>query len=218
MKTNDIKVLSVNLGVPKVTTAKIGMTGIFKTPQIGPIDVLRNGLVGDAIVDLQNHGGPDQAVYVYCQGDYDWWYETEKLESFPGLFGENLTIQGMTTADAHVGGRLVLDNLVLEITSHRTPCETFAARMGDSKFPKRFWNSHRTGFYCRVIAEGAVQANATMQFQPFDGEIVSIEELIKHDPYDKLDQETRDCFLSTPLHSKMREQLIRLSKLSSELT
>jgi MOSC domain-containing protein YiiM len=207
MKSMHIRILSVNIGVPKLTTAKLGLTGIFKTPQSGSVSVSRNGLAGDAIVDLQHHGGLDQAVYVYCQRDYDWWKINEGLATHPGLFGENLTIQDMETSDAHVGARLISGSLVLEITSHRTPCDTFAARMNDSTFPKRFWRSRRTGFYCRVIHEGAVQAGATMWFQPFDGEIVSIAELISHDPYNKLDDATRNRFLSTPLHSKMREEL-----------
>ncbi len=93
MKSIDIKVLSVNIGVPQATTAKIGMTGIFKTPQIGAVNISKHGLFGDAVVDVQHHGGPDQAVYVYCQGDYDWWRENEALNVHPGLFGENLTIE-----------------------------------------------------------------------------------------------------------------------------
>jgi MOSC domain-containing protein YiiM len=203
----NIQLLSVNIGVPKPTPAKAGMTGIFKSPHGGPVHVSKLGLAGDAVVDLEHHGGLDQAVYVYCQGDYDWWRDTEGLATHPGLFGENLTIQGIETRDAHVGARLVLGNLVLEITSHRTPCETFAARMGDVTFPKRFWRSRRTGFYCRVIHEGVVQAGAMMQVEPFDGEIVSIKELISHDPYDKLDDATRNRFLSAPLHFKMMAQL-----------
>ena len=31
------------------------------------------GVVGDAILDRRHHGGPDQAIYVYLQDDYDLW-------------------------------------------------------------------------------------------------------------------------------------------------
>jgi MOSC domain-containing protein YiiM len=203
----DIQIISVNIGAPKHLAAKAGLTGFFKTPQTGAVAVSREGLVDDAIIDRENHGGVDQAVYVYCQADYDWWRETEGLETHAGSFGENLTITGMDTADAHVGARLISKDVVLEITSHRTPCHKFAARMNDATFPKRFWRSGRTGFYCRVIEEGRVQAGAAMRFQPFAGEIVSIAELIAHDPYDTLNDATRQRFLATPLHYKMRDKL-----------
>lgn len=209
MSVVEIEIVSVNVGKLEPISAKAGITGIFKNPLRGSVAVSKLGLAGDAIGDTQNHGGPDQAVYVYCQGDYDWWHSQEGLATHPGLFGENLTVSGMTTADAHVGARLSSDHLVLEVTAHRTPCVTFAVRMRDSAFPKRFWQSGRTGFYCRVIKEGYIEAGKRMKFEPFDGEIVSMGDLIAHYPYDKLDPETRKRFLATPLHFKMRKHLLR---------
>ncbi len=216
MKPIDILVLSVNIGTAKPIAAKTGMSGIFKAPHSGPISVSKSGMAGDAIVDVQHHGGLDQAVYVYCQSDYDWWQSHHGITPCPGLFGENLTIQGMQTSDAHVGARLLTGGLVLEITAHRTPCQTLAARLNDSTFPKRFWRSRRTGFYCRVIQGGTVQAGARMQFQPFEGEIIFIAELISHDPFDKIDPATRKRLLSAPLHNEMKEQLLRNAETVTE--
>ena len=209
VEISSIKVLSVNSGTPQFIAAKGGFTGIFKNPRKGAAHVTKDGLAGDTIVDLKHHGGVDQAVYVYCQTDYDWWRYDQGIEIHAGLFGENLTISGMVTANAHVGARLVTDTLVLEITSHRTPCDTFAARMGDGTFPKRFWNSRRTGFYCRVVKEGLIAQGNIMELQPYDGEIVAITELIEREPYSNLDKSTRERFLSTPLHYKMREELLK---------
>jgi MOSC domain-containing protein YiiM len=202
-----ITVLSVNVGSPRNIAAKSGVSGIYKVPQFRPVFVNEDGLVGDTIIDSENHGGFDQAVYVYCQEDYNWWQAQEGLASSPGLFGENLTISGMSSADAHVGARLTRDNLILEITSPRIPCETFAVRMNDGAFPKRFWKSHRTGFYCRVIAPGFIKGEQEMQLVPFNGPHISISEWIENEPLGNMDAATRERFLSVPIHDKARAQL-----------
>jgi hypothetical protein len=69
-----MRVESVNAG--RAELMKIGArtisTGIRKAPvERGYVGLL--GLVGDVVVDVENHGGPDQAVYVYSAEDYAWW-------------------------------------------------------------------------------------------------------------------------------------------------
>jgi MOSC domain-containing protein YiiM len=204
-----LKVLSVNVGKAQAIASKNGLTGHFKKPQSIAVNVTTLGLAGDAIINIQYHGGVDQAVYVYCQADYEWWTAEKGVAVSPGLFGENLTIRGMSTADAHIGARLVGENVTLEITSPRTPCHTFAACMNDSTFPKRFWTSRRTGFYCRVIQEGSIRPGEQMLLQPYDGVIVSIAEWIASEPLQKRDDATRSRFLSVPLHHKAREKLLK---------
>ena len=76
----------------------------------------------------------------------------------PGTFGENLTIAGVETAQALIGDRLAIGDVLLEVTSPRIPCVTLAARMGDPGFVKRFRAAERPGFYCRVLQEGFVRA------------------------------------------------------------
>jgi MOSC domain-containing protein YiiM len=206
-----INIRSVNIGKRCAIATKNGSTGIFKTSQTGSCLIDDNGMVGDVIVDREHHGGVDQAVYVYCQGDYDWWLEHHGIVTHAGLFGENLTVSGMTTADAHIGARLVGANVTLEITSPRTPCETLASRMKDPRFPKRFWQSHRTGFYCRVITAGRLAANETMMFQTYANNHVSISDWITHDPLENADVATRQRFLTVPIHFKARNALQRIT-------
>jgi MOSC domain-containing protein YiiM len=202
-----LNVLSVNLGKPRSISSKSGLTGFFKVPESAAVNVTPLGFVGDTIVDTENHGGVDQAVYVYCQADYDWWRVGEGLTTSPGLFGENLTIEGMSTTDAHIGARLVGKNVTLEITSPRTPCETFAARMNDKTFPKRFWASRLTGFYCRVIREGSIKTGELLHLQPYPGTKVTMSEWISSIPLRNLGEADRERFLSTPLHYKARQEL-----------
>ncbi|HHO54825.1 MAG TPA: MOSC domain-containing protein, partial [Trueperaceae bacterium] len=103
-----MKVLSVNISAAK--TIKVGnkevKTGHLKEPQHKPIKVTKLGLEGDVQVDKKNHGGKDQAVYFYSKEDYEFW-EKELARSLElGLFGENLSISGISTLDVKVGDRL----------------------------------------------------------------------------------------------------------------
>ena len=70
-----MQLLSINVGAARAVdpTRPYDLTGIYKHPVAGPVQVTVDGLAGDAIVDTKNHGGPDQAVYVYSGGDYAWW-------------------------------------------------------------------------------------------------------------------------------------------------
>src|SRR5215510_9585919 len=103
-----MKLLSVNVGTirPLYTGEKSGRTGIFKMPSTSPVRVMADGLEGDAVVDKANHGGPDQALYVYGSTDYDWWSGELGRSLAPGTFGDNLTIEGLESSQLNIGDRL----------------------------------------------------------------------------------------------------------------
>ena len=176
-----MKVLSVNVGrltqLPGVK--EVGQTGIFKTPADGPVMVTTLGLAGDAIADTQNHGGPDQAVYIYGAPDYAWWAAELGRPLPPGTFGENLTLDGLESARLSVGDRLHLAEVVLEVTAPRIPCATLAARMGDPTFVKRFRHAERPGVYCRVIRQGQAVAGEAVRLEPFAGPRLGVLEMFR---------------------------------------
>lgn len=165
--------VSVNVGQPRPIKAKSGMTGIYKQPQSGPVQVGRLGLAGDAIIDVENHGGVDQAVYLYGTPDYAWWSAELGGQLAPGTFGENLTISELVSADYSIGDRFYVGAVLLEVTSPRIPCVTLATRMGDPKFVKRFAAAERFGLYCRVITPGVVQAGDPVAYAPYVGDTVT---------------------------------------------
>ncbi len=135
-----MKLISVNIGQEqKILKGKSSdITGIFKNPVAGRTELTRTGLAGDSIVDTKNHGGVDQAVYIYTAPDYRWWSKELGKDLSPGTFGENLTVSGLESALLHVGDRLLIGSVILEVTAPRIPCGTLAARMGDPQFVKRF--------------------------------------------------------------------------------
>lgn len=173
--------VSVNCGKAEPIKAKrSGVTGIFKKPQTGPVPILKLGLEGDIVCDKKNHGGPDQAVYVYSSADYAWWSAELGFDLEPGTFGENLTISEFESAATQIGDRFKIGDVILEITSPRIPCATLSARMGESTFLKRFRAAERPGVYCRVIQTGSVQAGDPVEYIPTSEPLVSTIESFRY--------------------------------------
>jgi MOSC domain-containing protein YiiM len=201
-----MKLVSVNIGKPvpfEHTTP--GVTGIFKTP-VEEAYIAALGLLGDAIIDVAHHGGLDQAVYLYGQPDYDWWSHELGRTLDPGTFGENLTIDGLSSDQIHIGDRFLIGDVTLEVTSPRIPCRTFAARMGDKMFVKRFLAANRPGLYTRVLSEGTVRPGDSVTHVPFKGEQVLAVEMNQTWNRSDLSAETIARYLATPIHHKERER------------
>ncbi len=173
-----MRLSSVNVGrVRPIANAKAsGKTGIYKQPVSSPVGITRSGVDGDNICDVENHGGVDQAVYIFGVSDYDWWSEALGRELSPGTFGENLTVAGLESGRSCIGDRLAVGSVVLEVTAPRIPCVTLAARMGDPSFVKRFRQAERPGLYCRVVREGKVQTGDSVTLQrPREAAVPAIE-------------------------------------------
>jgi MOSC domain-containing protein YiiM len=157
------KIISVNLAVPEPSTAKdVGTTGINKCPVSEPVLVRlpqpgASGVVGDQIFDTEHHGGEDQAVYAYAREDYDWWQRELDRPLRNGLFGDNLTTEGIDVCGAVIGERWQVGaDLVLQATYGRIPCATFHAKMGEPQWTRRFTAHARPGTYFRVVTPGPV--------------------------------------------------------------
>lgn len=203
-----MEIISVNVGRARriETTKSTDLTGIYKLPASGAVRLAALGLEGDAVCDSKNHGGVDQAVYVYGMPDYAWWSNELGRDLLPGTFGENLTISGLESAKLLVGDRLRADEVILEVTAPRIPCATLAARMGDPQFVKRFRQAERPGVYCRVIREGAIHAGETIRHEPYPGPTVGVLEMFR-DFYDRAWDEVRlRRYLAAPIAIRDRAE------------
>jgi MOSC domain-containing protein YiiM len=158
--------LSVNLGRARVAwyASDGGITGIDKRPSPDPVELRDpgpalgvSGAAGDAIGDAHSHGGTDQAVYSFAREDLDEWQAVMGRPLTNGVFGENLTTAGLDVTGALVGERWKVGNdCVLEVTSPRIPCRTFAGWLEDQMWVKRFTQRGAPGAYLRVIVPGMV--------------------------------------------------------------
>jgi MOSC domain-containing protein YiiM len=204
-----MQLISVNIGQERTQQngSRLETTGIYKLPRDLSAQVTLLGLKGDFVCDTKNHGGPDQAVYVYGAADYTWWSEELGREIVPGTFGENLTISELESAQFNVGDRLQIGSVILEVTAPRIPCSTLAARMGDPKFVKLYRQAGRPGLYCRVIREGTVRVGDEVRVERYAAESISIAEMF-HDYYEKDKSEaTLRRHLSAPIAIRSRVSL-----------
>lgn len=156
-----MRLLSVNVAQPRLVEWNDALveTGIFKQLIAGPVRVTFTNLAGDRQADLRVHGGVDKAVYGYASEHYPFWREQLGREDLDwGMFGENLTFEGLTEADARVGDVFTIGTAELEVSQPRLPCFKLGLKFGRADMVKRFLKSGRLGCYFRVRREGVLQA------------------------------------------------------------
>ena len=165
-------ILSVNVGASAPIDSKEGVSGIDKRPVADPVWVSApgprgtggSGLAGDVVWDTEHHGGDDQAVYAYAREQYDVWEGLLGRSLAPGTFGENLTTAGVDVDGAVVGERWrVGPELELQVSCPRIPCATFAVRMGEPRWVRRFTEHGASGTYLRVLRPGPVRAGDAVE-------------------------------------------------------
>jgi len=177
--------LSVNVGRMAASRhTDTGITGIDKRPSTAPVELQdpgpgtgMSGLAGDAIGDPRSHGGTDQAVYAYAREDLDHWQGELGRPLTNGVFGENLTTSRLDVNGALVGERWQIgDACILEVTSPRIPCRTFAGWLEERLWVKRFTERGAPGAYLRVIVPGPVSAGdaITVLHRPAHGVTIAM--------------------------------------------
>lgn len=184
MKDKHMKLLSINIGQKRTQQngLKLETTGIYKDPVQEAVQITTLGIPQDFIASKKHHGGPDQAIYVYGQADYEWWSKEIGRDLKPGTFGDNFTISELESAAFNVGDRLHIGSAILEVSAPRIPCRTFARRMEDPFFVKKFRHAERPGLYCRVIQEGSVRVGDEVRVEKYTGETISVLQMF-HDFY-----------------------------------
>ena len=101
-------IVSVNVGLPREVTwrGRTVRTGVWKTPAAGRIIARRLNLDGDGQGDLGGHGGEQRALMVYQLESYRYWANYLGRSDFvPGIFGENLTVDGLADSEICIGDR-----------------------------------------------------------------------------------------------------------------
>ncbi len=186
-----MKVVSVNVGLPREVTWKGRkvMTGIFKEPVTKRVAIQRLNLVGDRQADLTVHGGLDKAIYAYPAEYYRYWHEQFPEMTLPwGMFGENLTVEGLTEETVHIGDRFQIGSAEVVVTQPRLPCYKLGIKFGRDDILKRFLKSGLTGFYLAVISEGEVAQGDAITLVSSDEHQVSVSAITrlylqdKHNP------------------------------------
>lgn len=131
----------------------VGSGGIPKS-SVEETRITLDGLEGDS-QRQKFHGGRDRAVCLLSIEEYRLLQEDQVDCEPPGAFGENLLTEGLDPTALRPGDRLrVGAEVLLEIHDVRQPCATL--RAVDARFPDLMVG--RSGWVCRVLAEGTVRA------------------------------------------------------------
>ena len=160
------KLVSVNVGTPQQLSVRRGrpmMSAIAKHPVDGRVRVQGVNVAGDAQADLRVHGGPDKAVYAYAREDSSWWEDVLGIDIPDGMFGENLTTEGVDVTNAVIGERWRIGTVEFEVCQPRQPCSKLGLRFGNPKMVKLFAQSSRPGAYLRIVIEGELGAGDAVE-------------------------------------------------------
>ncbi len=185
-------IVAVSVGTPRKVQwrAREVVTSIFKTPVAGPVMVRRHNLEGDRQSDLSVHGGEYKAVYAYAAEDYAWWRAALGRDLEPANFGENLTIQGLSGTDVHVGDVFRAGGAELEATEPRLPCHKLGLRFGDPGMVGTFADARRWGVYFRVVTEGPLSPGDELERIHADPAAIPVSDVARVYLFDRDDAAT----------------------------
>ncbi len=211
------RVVSVNVGMPRQirTPTAVVLTSIFKSPVAGRRAVRGHNIEGDRQSDLRVHGGPHKAVYSYSVEHYPFWREQLPETEFEyGMFGENLTTEGLTEEAAYIGDQFRIGSAVLQVTQPRMPCYKLGIRFQRADMVKRFWHSGRSGIYFSVITEGDLAPGDAIERVAHDDDSISVADVVRLYRGDEADDELFERALRAPLSGSWKQEL-RESRISS---
>lgn len=177
-----MKLLSINISLEKEIShnGKIIRTGIFKKPVNHRVFVDKTNLEGDSQSDLLNHGGEDKAVYAFASDRYEHWRALlSQSDLNNGAFGENLTISSLDESELCIGDKLVLGDLILEVSQPRVPCFKLGIALNNKDAPYLFTKSFSTGIYFRVKQEGFIEAGCDITVIKNISNAVSVQSLFR---------------------------------------
>lgn len=186
-----MRIVSVNVGLPRTVLyqGKEVSTGIFKSPVPKPIMVHQTNLDGDRQADLRVHGGREKAVYAYPHQHYIGWKTDFPQFNFPvGVFGENLTVEGLDEREIRIGDRFQAGECELQVTQPRLPCFKLGIRFGDPKMVQHFLQRKQPGVYFSVVKEGLVKASDKFTLLDKSDSQLTVTDIVRLYAFDKTDQ------------------------------
>jgi len=175
-----MKLISVNTGRPRdvVVNGRVVRTSIWKSPRQGLLHVATLNIDGDEQSDLAVHGGTYKAVYCYPSEHYEYWRRELPDADLPwGVFGENLTTEGLFETDVRIGDLLQIGSAQFLVTQPRQPCFKLGIRFGRDDMVKRFVASGRSGFYVRVFREGDISSGDPIRFVERSAGSISVSDI-----------------------------------------
>jgi MOSC domain-containing protein YiiM len=154
----------------RVHSLQISSGGVPKR-SIERVRIHTLGLEGDVQRMRKIHGGPDRAVCLWSL-EVIRMLALEEHAVMPGAAGENVTLTGVPWNELTPGVQIEIgDEVLLEITSHASPCKTIAHLFVDRDCDRISHRSHEgvSRLYARVLRGGEVQVGDRVEWFAMDG-------------------------------------------------
>jgi len=190
-----MRVISTNTGKARAIewNGKIVTTGIFKFPVNAPIFLGNEDVENDHVIDRRYHGGVDKACYLYSADNYTYWKTLYPALEMPwGMFGENLTVEGLDEAEINIGDIYEVGEAIVQATQPRQPCFKLEFRFHNTEIVRQFVDSGYAGVYVRVLQKGHIKPGDAFKLieKKQTISIRRVYELIYTDEFDKTAVET----------------------------
>ena len=161
-----MQVVSTNIG--NATTilwnGKKEKTGIYKYPVTESIYLGATDVVKDTVTDRKHHAGINKACFLFSADQYPFWKNRypDLLWDW-GMFGENLTVEGLDESVIRVGDIYRIGTSLVQISQPREPCYKLGIRFNDRAIVKKYIDHGFSGTYVRVLEEGRVEKGDKME-------------------------------------------------------
>lgn len=161
-----MKVISTNIGNKKeiIWQGEKVFTGIYKYPVNEAIKLDFHDVDKDNVIDRRYHGGIDKACYLYSADHYGFWQNKyPDIEWQWGMFGENITMEGLNENNVKIGDIFRLGTALVQITQPRQPCFKLGIRLENNLAVKEFVKAELPGAYLKVLEKGIVKTGDEMK-------------------------------------------------------
>jgi MOSC domain-containing protein YiiM len=177
-----MKVVSTNIGLSRtvIWNKEEITTGIYKNPVDEPIYLGEKDVVDDTVIDRKYHGGIDKACYIFSSDLYsEWQARHPHLEWSYGMFGENITIEGLDESKIRIGDIYQIGSAKVQVSEPRQPCFKLNIRFNSKEAIKDFVNGHRSGCYLRIIECGFVENGDELTLLETNPKSLTVQEVFK---------------------------------------
>ena len=148
---------------------------LVNTNELLTIDSL--GFRIDNQSDRAHHGGIDKAVCVYSQKYYPFFKEKYGLDLPNCAFGENLAIEDLDDSEVCLGDTFKCGEVIFEVSQPRQPCWKISSVIGIKNLTSLIVKESKTGFYLRVLKNGKLKSNDSLELISRDYPTLTIEHI-----------------------------------------
>ncbi|WP_297093844.1 MOSC domain-containing protein [uncultured Draconibacterium sp.] len=161
-----MKIISTNIAEARIIEwkGKEVPTGLYKFGVDKGIFLGKEDVKHDNVMDRRYHGGVDKACYLYSADHYQYWQNLYPDLELPwGMFGENLTVEGLHEKEINIGDTYKIGEAVVQVTQPRQPCFKLQFRFNDNNIVRQFVDSGFSGVYVRILENGHVNHGDSME-------------------------------------------------------